>query len=441
MLIHVTRFTSVQAEVHRTVRAYVDLARQKLTRRIGHEELERQLKQLGTAKDALDYADHAGKGLKVIAIGGDKLSRGLTLEGLCTSYFLRTSKMYDTLMQMGRWFGYRPGYADLCRLYTTQQLAEWFGHIADAAEELREEFDLMAAAGATPRDFGLKVQSHSVLLVTSRLKMRSARSLLLSFSGQICETVSLFKQKDVLERNLEATKEFLGELGHGETDPVRERGDITQSWKGRLWSGVPAQNVTNYLSAYRTHPEAYKVNSTLLSEFISRMNKEGELTHWTAAVIGGGEGDSYNILPDLNVSMLQRAAGAMNNRYAIGRLLSPRDETIDLTEGEWAYALQLTRQAWHADPGRRRSKEEPTEPSGPAIRRVRGGGVNGQGGHPDRGLLLIYLLDPAKAGSLDLSSLPPVVGIGLSFPGSEAGVKVEYKVNNVAWTQEYGGAD
>ena len=91
----------------------------------------------GTAKDVLDYTDNEGTGLKVIAIGGDKLARGLTLEGLTTSYFLRASKMYDTLMQMGRWFGYRPGYLDLCRLYTTSELISWFGHIAEASEELR----------------------------------------------------------------------------------------------------------------------------------------------------------------------------------------------------------------------------------------------------------------------------------------------------------------
>ena len=103
----------------------------------------------GTARDALDYAE-AGRGLKVVAIGGDKLSRGLTLEGLCTSYFLRTTRMYDTLMQMGRWFGYRPGYVDLCRLYTTGEMVEWFGHIADASEELREEFEAMAETGSTP---------------------------------------------------------------------------------------------------------------------------------------------------------------------------------------------------------------------------------------------------------------------------------------------------
>ena len=96
----------------------------------------------GTAKDALDYAT-PGAALKVIAVGGDKLARGLTLEGLCGSYFVRTTKMYDTLMQMGRWFGYRPGYLDLCRLYTSPDLINWFEHIADASEELREEFDFM----------------------------------------------------------------------------------------------------------------------------------------------------------------------------------------------------------------------------------------------------------------------------------------------------------
>ena len=82
----------------------------------------------GGSADALNYFDHPN-GLSVIAIGGDKLARGLTLEGLSVSYYLRASKMYDTLMQMGRWFGYRPGYVDLCRLFTSRELNEWFCHI------------------------------------------------------------------------------------------------------------------------------------------------------------------------------------------------------------------------------------------------------------------------------------------------------------------------
>ena len=99
------------------------------------------------------------EGMNVIAIGGDKLSRGLTLEGLTVSYYLRASRMYDTLMQMGRWFGFRPGYIDLCRLYTSQELVEWYRFINLASEELRKEFDYMSFLHATPNDYGLRVRT------------------------------------------------------------------------------------------------------------------------------------------------------------------------------------------------------------------------------------------------------------------------------------------
>jgi hypothetical protein len=88
----------------------------------------------GGSADVLNYYDHPN-GLSVIAIGGNKLSRGLTLEGLSVSYYLRASKMYDTLMQMGRWFGYRPGYVDLCRLFVSRELNEWFCHITLATQQ------------------------------------------------------------------------------------------------------------------------------------------------------------------------------------------------------------------------------------------------------------------------------------------------------------------
>lgn len=490
MLIHVTRFTSVQTEIRRRVADLVSGMSQRLSRRIGHEEVEARLKALwiddfiptseraarefpgfadhddmpsweevlailpavvadtdvrminGTAKDALDYADHKEKGLQIIAVGGDKLSRGLTLEGLCTSYFLRTSKMYDTLMQMGRWFGYRPGYIDLCRLYTTEELGDWFGHIADAAEELREEFDLMVASGGTPKDYGLKVQSHPVLMVTSQTKMRAARSLMLSFSGQVSETVSLFADGKVLQGNLDATKDLVRRLGPGEDDPVRKRGDSEQKWKGRLWEGVPSTEVIDFLGVYKTHQEALKVSSVLLADFITKMNEVSELTSWTVAVVGGGQGARHELVQGLDVGMLKRKSTGKAGRYAIGRLLSPRDETLDLDEAEWKAALDLTGSMWREDTARLKSGEEPSDPSGLAIRRVRGMG-NGQDikGHPERGLLLIYLLDPDEAEDEALKGLPPVVAVGLSFPSTEKGRKVEYKVNNVAWTQEYGGAD
>ena len=144
----------------------------------------------GAARDALDYWDRP-EGLSAIAIGGDNLSRGLTLEGLSVSYYLRASRMYDTLLQMGRWFGYRPGYVDLCRLYTTDELREFYSHITMATDELRQEFDLMADRGMTPSDFGLRVRSHPAgLVITAANKMRHGTRMTVSYSGDISETIA-----------------------------------------------------------------------------------------------------------------------------------------------------------------------------------------------------------------------------------------------------------
>ena len=144
----------------------------------------------GAAKDALDYWDHP-EGMSAIAIGGDKLSRGLTLEGLSVSYYLRASRMYDTLLQMGRWFGYRPGYVDLCRLYTTGELRDFYSHITMATEELRQEFNLMADRGMSPSDFGLRVRSHPAgLVITATNKMRNGTRMTVSYSADISETIS-----------------------------------------------------------------------------------------------------------------------------------------------------------------------------------------------------------------------------------------------------------
>ena len=490
MLVHVTRFNSVQRHVHLQVEEQVRHLRQRLTRGIGHEEVLADLNSLwqkdflptwrevsrdhpdlvsedmpsweevssqlpdvisdvqvrminGTAKDALDYSEHEGAGLKVIAIGGDKLARGLTLEGLCVSYFLRASRMYDTLMQMGRWFGYRPGYLDLCRLYTTLDLSEWFGHIADAAEELREEFDIMAATGATPREYGLKVQSHPVLMVTSRLKMRSARNLMLSFSGQLLETVALYRTKDVLERNLTTARRLVSSLGHPEVDPERLRNGSRQKWMGSfLWTGIPASEVIDFLTNYKTHPDAHRVNSVLLAEFIQSMSREGELTDWTVAAIGGGEGAPLELRDNITINTMKRKMkGTHEDRYSIGRLMSPRDEAIDLEEDAWMAALKITQDAWHADPGRREGTVQPDVPNGPAIRKSRGFGAPGVRAHPERGLLFLYGLDPLMADAGFRPDTPPIVSFAISFPGSNSGTKVQYKINNILWEQEYGSAE
>lgn len=484
MLVHVTRYTSVQKVVHAQVTERIRHLRQRLHRRTGgHEEILAFLRSLwerdfapttaamrtempdeigrvtgadwaeieplladtvadiqvrminGTAKDALDYAENQETGLKVIAIGGDKLARGLTLEGLTVSYFLRASKMYDTLMQMGRWFGYRPGYLDLGRLYTTGELVEWFEHIADAAEELREEFDFMAASGATPREYGLKVQSHPVLMVTSSIKMRTARDLELSFSGGLSETVNFHRETETLQRNLDAVRRMISLIGTPEANPSRQRNGSVHEWKGYVWNSVSADDVLGFLDSYRGHPEARKANSALLADFIRSLVPGGELTSWTVALIGGGEGADVPFGDGISVQALRRAAhGQHPDRYSIRRLMSPRDEAIDLDEAAWRAALAETRNAFHADPGRNGGREEPDAPNGPAIRKVR---------PRKRGVLFLYAIDPALAGS-DAglpADAPPVIGFAVSFPASDTAVRVRYRVNNIYWEQEYGSAD
>nr|WP_314557887.1 Z1 domain-containing protein [uncultured Pseudomonas sp.] len=485
MLIHVTRFNLVQQHVHRQVGDYVLHLRQRLRRRIDHENCLSALRDLwsrdfvstsagiamqsgldiqnsagdwaaiemilpdaleqidvrminGTAKDALDYADSA-TGLKVIAIGGDKLARGLTLEGLCVSYFLRASKMYDTLMQMGRWFGYRPGYLDLCRLYTTNDLVQWFEHIADAAEELRAEFDFMIESGLTPRDYGLKVKSHPVLMVTSPLKMRTAKTLYLSFSGEVVETVAFFTDREKVTRNLASLWTLEAALGTAAPIPDQGRNGRTDSWSGACWCGVSAQPVIEFLRSYETHPDSRKVRSDLLADFVEEMSRAGELTEWTIAVIGGSVAKT-EVVGGREVRRMKRQNSASEpEKYSIGRLLSPRDEALDLDESSWIAALDLTRRNWKPDTGRSRGRTQPDSPSGPYLRRIRGLGGEGILPHPERGLLLISLLDPEASGVTDLDL--PVVGFAISFPSSSKGKSVPYVVTNLLWEQQYGGSD
>ena len=499
MLIHVTRFVDVQTHVREQVEDAVRRMRQKISRSIDADALLAQLRELwehdflpirdrvatlsppeecppampswdevlsvlpdvlddidvrsinGTAKDALDYAT-PGAALKVIAVGGDKLARGLTLEGLCVSYFVRTTKMYDTLMQMGRWFGYRPGYLDLCRLYTSPDLVRWFAHIADASEELREEFDFMADAKLTPEQYGLKVMSHEVLTVTSPLKMRSAQTLSLSYSGTRPQTILFHRDVEIQKRNLAATDALIASLGDKWLDdPKYSRDGDQDSWPGaRLWKDVDASKVLTFLGAYATHPNASSAKAALLSEYIIKMIAAGQLGKWSIALLSGGlgEGEPHKFpggKVSTNFSIRKTEDPDEEERvdpklFAIGVLTDPKDEGIDLDDAIWREALALTRAASTREP-----TNPPTFPSGKGIRAARGK----LGGDADRGLLLLYPLTPyfykGKVKTHDRLIVPgwgkPIMAFAIAFPASDKAISVEYQVNYLYWLQEYGPSE
>ncbi|MBB1496118.1 Z1 domain-containing protein [Propioniciclava sp. MC1595] len=381
----------------------------------------------GRSEDSLTYVDHP-EGVSVIAVGGDKLSRGLTLEGLSVSYYLRASRMYDTLMQMGRWFGYRPGYMDLCRLYTTSRLKDWYERITAATAELQNEFDAMSAVGKTPEEFGLRVRQHpDGLLVTSPAKLRHAQKLSVSFSGSIAETVT-FRAAD-RPQNWSALTTLTGSLGQ----PVSDSPDGTL-----VWRNVHSDLILGFLANYRAERAAIKVQPTALSSYITSRVADNELTSWTVVLGDVQSGSTRTHVGPLSIGLTTRQhhnPSRASTRYTIRRLVSPHHELIDMVQGspEWDEALRETVEAWEQSARFDPNVEAPRKPSAFRERRSR---------HKSQGLLLLYALDPSQWSEFDNQpDNTPFVGFATSFPWSDRAKPIEYQVNLVELKKEFGWDD
>lgn len=219
--------------------------------------------------DTLEYSNRLyPDGRSVIAVGGHSLSRGLTLEGLTVSYFLRNSLMYDTLMQMGRWFGYRDGYSDLCRVFMPSEAISWYSHIADATNELRRDLESMGKA--RPVDFGLRVRSHpAALIVTARNKMRAARDVPVSIAleGRLAETSVICSNDELIEHNVKVLESVVTQAechGSPEKTPL-----------GLLWRCVDNDLVKSAIKSFKNHPECMLTSSEPLIEYLTWLDGEG----------------------------------------------------------------------------------------------------------------------------------------------------------------------
>lgn len=245
---------------------------------------------------SLDYSKHEDTGLRLIAVGGNSLSRGLTLEGLCTSYFHRNAQAYDTLLQMGRWFGYRKGYDDLCRLWIPVEAQQWYAHVALAAEELRDEVKRMKRADLTPRDFGIKVRSHpDTLIVTARNKMRTAANYVkqISWSMEGAETTKLRTRANAA--NCNATRKLIASVRASGIDSV------VSEWGNPIFRGVSKEIVAGFLDAFEVHPHNFSLfvpederSQYGLPQFL-RSTTEAALKDWDI-VIAQGELDAIEFL-------------------------------------------------------------------------------------------------------------------------------------------------
>ena len=169
----------------------------------------------------LDYSKHERDGLRVIAIGGLALSRGLTLEGLCVSYFYRNTATFDVLMQMGRWFGYRDDYGDMCKIYLTDFSYRYYREISQSIDQLKKDIRTMGAQGKRPEDYGIRVRNNSSEMgITAANKMRNTKAKIdrKSFYGSVFETPYLHRSLSAVSENIDHTSAFLRELTVAQKD-------------------------------------------------------------------------------------------------------------------------------------------------------------------------------------------------------------------------------
>lgn len=376
----------------------------------------------GRAADGgLDY-DAYPNGCTVIAVGGDKLSRGLTLEGLAVSYYARLSKMYDTLLQMGRWFGYRNGYVDLCRLYTSGQLIKWYRHIAVANEELRQELDDMADLHASPESYGLKVRTHpDGMLITAINKMRNSEKRTVTYAGELVQITRFFKEDPCNLANIKYAEKWLTDLG----SPSKLPSPATKN--NYLWEKIRPEAIIDFIKNIAIHSSCFNASPKVVSQYIQNQIEDGELTEWTVALISTLSGEPYTVA-GLPIGLTWRSDDSQNRGtdkndtiYLIrNNLITEADQDVDLTDLEKKRAFELTLENWKPSG---RSSTPPTEISPKQVRNAR---------NKKKALLLIYIF---QSGTVDGNNRKPYggkyLGYAISFPGSDTARPVEYRVDEV----------
>ena len=220
-------------------------------------------------KDSLEYPKNSPK--KYIAIGGNRLSRGFTLEGLTINYFIRVTNYSDALLQMGRWFGYRPGYLDCCKIFTTQDSLEKFNDTTLCIEELETEFVKMEEQNKTPQNFVLRVKKHpSTLKITRPSILKNAVEVKWSYQDSLEMTTQLKVDKDNIVNIWDNFKNNIAPKFH-----KSDKDDI-------LIYRTGANEVINIL---KNQPNNFNdKNPEYLTKFIELCNESGYLNNWTIAL-------------------------------------------------------------------------------------------------------------------------------------------------------------
>lgn len=357
--------------------------------------------------EALDYSKYekSGDGLTAIAIGGLSLSRGLTIEGLCISYMYRNTRMYDTLMQMGRWFGYRPGFEDLCRVYLSPDSIDWYAHIAEASEELRQQIKRMRRDGLSPKQFGLYVKAHpDRLLITAANKMRSGEKITVyqNFSLKLVESYRLPFEKEVNLKNEELFAECWRSGFGGHT--------VQNSGKGWLIEDVPLAAIKDFLTRFQAHP-GFALQKSAALDYLYQITDDHPKGDVLLISIKGNNEDADKFRLGYQERKSRREdIGWLTAGY---RVASRGDEKLGLTEQKLNESEGIARE------------READAPSDIHYREVR-----------NKPLLMLHVLG-LKGTEEERIRVP---AFGISFPGGHYDKSVRVVANSV-WLDQMLGSE
>lgn len=262
----------------------IDITWDSIRTHLNEATISIETKLVNMKGTGIDYEKAAPTGLHLIAIGGLALSRGLTLEGLAVSYVLRNVGTADTLVQMGRWFGYKLGFEKICKIHVTQDLRDDFAAVNESIEELRTDFARMEKLGKTPYEFGLKVrQSTTGIKITAANKMRTAQTIRLAenFSIRHIQAHTLHDSNSKNDNNFKIIRDFNELL----TSKFPNKLEVTK--KAIVWKKIPGKQILDVLKKLDfPQPEFNDLaaeGTGLLAAYLED-RIENELSEWDIAM-------------------------------------------------------------------------------------------------------------------------------------------------------------
>lgn len=336
MMINISRFTSVQILITNIIKDYVDNIKKitKLTSKLpaknaeANETIQKlkttyekmevanvdwgkvrnnlyesikniEIVSVNSCKSAskLNYDAKANEGYRVIAVGGLALSRGLTLEGLCVSYFYRNTCTYDVLMQMGRWFGYRGDYEDLCKIYITEKSKNFYKEIYVATKKLKDDIRVMSKENKKPEEYGIRVMNNSSELgITARNKMRSAtvKHDRTSFYDNFFETQYLSRDLELNEKNKELTFELFSNINIDSRD---------LNVKNPYFRNIDKKLIINLVEKIDVSPACIEFDTKQLANFLKKCDENV----FDVLVMSGESDNNFEYKPlNINIPLVQR---------------------------------------------------------------------------------------------------------------------------------------